>query len=824
MVLDSEANTINEEEKAKSENTYQKWFTEFLCQQGITLNTTYTIVAFIDFTSTPFRETSRSVLNLLDSSTTNNEAHNSDPKHKSPPDLERLQVYCDASSCILYLSISLNLTAQDILALSEVKEGTSVDKDDLSLLEYQTFRTLLFTFLISDLVVILNDSRLLTSTIISTLRLLSTLKRRIFPLLTAFEEQYSSGNGDGPHVDIGRGLSHFVRKVPTISFVFHGTSSNLTTRKFLFNLESRIKFIFRACGLLEHHERHFKYDGRQLFSLSPNSSNQSFVHFASWNTESNPVMDLLNHYFRVPTVERPSWEQLGKDDGNIDFDHVVTLKNQLLEWIKRSYELRSKRNFSETTALEIGYWVEASGFLFAKIFVSVSNADRKKSMEEIVYRKLKDYVELDRHVSLCHCKQAMKKSVDWYISECPPHYTEQLHEHKLNQALQHYRSMARGPCSSEFLNSVKKECQKYWENGHQRCEASSLTGHECGLSNIHGTGKESSRGGGKRDAKHKSPFQALHACNCGRSRRVRDDPFSLKEANYGFFKIPECCNNDDIVSYDFPVESFDTPMWSLVRIGPSNFYRPLFGLEKWDGFIGNCNFLMPWCIPSDETLNSRPEYRRKDSTSLSNGNNSALKEDTANRDQERLSEHSNRSGFDDKPRRSRRNRRNRGVGKHGRDGRSKPNGYLGIEYECPLGHRFLSCGSGRVCKLGHTEMEEAHSLIEQDFPIYITCPCSNTTTGPPINAQLQRIIMVTPSAPINCVLSPTVKIEVNERLISVPLCNDEGLTLPKESFMVLRLPYIYYDGKAAIAPPPNELKSKFYLAKNFLHTHSSEEP
>ena len=28
-------------------------------------------------------------------------------------------------------------------------------------------------------------------------------------------------------------------------------------------------------------------------------------------------------------------------------------------------------------------------------------------------------------------------------------------------------------------------------------------------------------------------------------------------------------------------------------------------------------------------------------------------------------------------------------------------GYVGAEYECPLGHRFLSCGDGRICKLGH---------------------------------------------------------------------------------------------------------------------------
>lgn len=30
-------------------------------------------------------------------------------------------------------------------------------------------------------------------------------------------------------------------------------------------------------------------------------------------------------------------------------------------------------------------------------------------------------------------------------------------------------------------------------------------------------------------------------------------------------------------------------------------------------------------------------------------------------------------------------------------------GFLGAEYECPLGHRFMSCGNGKICKLGHKD-------------------------------------------------------------------------------------------------------------------------
>lgn len=30
--------------------------------------------------------------------------------------------------------------------------------------------------------------------------------------------------------------------------------------------------------------------------------------------------------------------------------------------------------------------------------------------------------------------------------------------------------------------------------------------------------------------------------------------------------------------------------------------------------------------------------------------------------------------------------------------------YLHLEYECPLGHRFMSCGDGKVCKHGHVKV------------------------------------------------------------------------------------------------------------------------
>lgn len=49
-------------------------------------------------------------------------------------------------------------------------------------------------------------------------------------------------------------------------------------------------------------------------------------------------------------------------------------------------------------------------------------------------------------------------------------------------------------------------------------------------------------------------------------------------------------------------------------------------------------------------------------------------------------------------------------------------GYFGAEYECPQGHRFLSCGEGKVCKLGH----KGHPKVRQHFNFSSEICCSVT--------------------------------------------------------------------------------------------------
>lgn len=51
--------------------------------------------------------------------------------------------------------------------------------------------------------------------------------------------------------------------------------------------------------------------------------------------------------------------------------------------------------------------------------------------------------------------------------------------------------------------------------------------------------------------------------------------------------------------------------------------------------------------------------------------------------------------------------------------------FIGVEYECPRGHRFMSSSPGRILKAtGAGLVKDSAQLITQnDVPLYLPCPC-----------------------------------------------------------------------------------------------------
>ena len=67
---------------------------------------------------------------------------------------------------------------------------------------------------------------------------------------------------------------------------------------------------------------------------------------------------------------------------------------------------------------------------------------------------------------------------------------------------------------------------------------------------------------------------------------------------------------------------------------------------------------------------------------------------------------------DDPPKKEKRRQGKRRDREHRLDGLIR--GYIGAEYECPLGHRFLSCGDGRICKIGHKGHPKVYDISQHD--------------------------------------------------------------------------------------------------------------
>lgn len=148
-------------------------------------------------------------------------------------------------------------------------------------------------------------------------------------------------------------------------------------------------------------------------------------------------------------------------------------------------------------------------------------------------------------------------------------------------------------------------------------------------------------------------------------------------------------------------------------------------------------------------------------------------------------------------------------------------GYVGAEYECPHGHRFLSCGEGRVCKLGHAGHPKEHGnyFVHQDLPIFVICPCTyannaTSTNNLEVTAQLQRLYVVTPDEALTLSIEPKVEINIpgKEGTIVLDLGMEDGLSFGPNGVYILRLPFIYRDTEGLPIPVEVDVQKRLKSA------------
>ncbi|CAO2813034.1 unnamed protein product [Amaranthus hypochondriacus] len=202
---------------------------------------------------------------------------------------------------------------------------------------------------------------------------------------------------------------------------------------------------------------------------------------------------------------------------------------------------------------------------------------------------------INRKFSALWCQRALPAALEVYLKDLPSCYSTSQHQAQLEKALCAFHRMVKGPSVLEFRKKLEDECTSIWKSGRQLCDAISLTGNPC-MHQRHDVQNDNppSDAIGK---EHSSGFVFLHACACGRSRKLRADPFDFESANIKFNIFPDCDNLLPMlqlpkVSDDWPIQPSS---WSVIRVGGAKYYDPSKGLLQ-TGFPHNQKFLMRWTI------------------------------------------------------------------------------------------------------------------------------------------------------------------------------------------------------------------------------------
>ncbi|KAG8362668.1 hypothetical protein BUALT_BualtUnG0052700 [Buddleja alternifolia] len=198
---------------------------------------------------------------------------------------------------------------------------------------------------------------------------------------------------------------------------------------------------------------------------------------------------------------------------------------------------------------------------------------------------LRNGIGLTAKFSTLWCEKAFPIAKDVYLDDLPPCYPSSQHDDHLKKALRALTSMVKGPAVQLYMKKLKDECTSIWTSGRQLCDAVSLTGKPC-MHQRHDISEP-----------HSSGFVYLHACACGRSRRLRPDPFDYETANFAYNIFADC--DKLLPAVKLPEGSINGPIqpssWNLVRVGGARYYDPSKGLLQ-SGFYATQKFLLKWTI------------------------------------------------------------------------------------------------------------------------------------------------------------------------------------------------------------------------------------
>ncbi|PIC43272.1 hypothetical protein B9Z55_004067 [Caenorhabditis nigoni] len=133
--------------------------------------------------------------------------------------------------------------------------------------------------------------------------------------------------------------------------------------------------------------------------------------------------------------------------------------------------------------------------------------------------------------------------------------SKQEHLIRFNEATCYIETVV-GINQQEILSQVQTQCNDMWQSDLRACESISMMGHPC-VKKVHPTYGDQTVPEARWTA-HDASNTLVSTCVCGNKQLVRQEPFTLKEANYDFYEHPDfnCCKG--LWRYQFQLYQEDT--------------------------------------------------------------------------------------------------------------------------------------------------------------------------------------------------------------------------------------------------------------------------
>uniref|UniRef100_A0A8R1DND5 Nonsense-mediated mRNA decay factor SMG8 n=1 Tax=Caenorhabditis japonica TaxID=281687 RepID=A0A8R1DND5_CAEJA len=458
--------------------------------------------------------------------------------------------------------------------------------------------------------------------------------------------------------------------------------------------------------------------------------------------------------------------------------------------------------------------------------------------------------------------------------------SKEEHTAKFNEATQYIKSVVANN-TEDVLAKLQARCDEMWQSDMRACETMSLMGRAC-VKKFHPSFGDQSVPEAKWQA-HDAANTLVSTCVCGRKQAIRQEPFSVKEANFDFYDNNvefKCCRR--LWRYQFQLyqedseEKEDSIMWAdresnSLYAGAKKVRReeddedlevaPLTDSlmedddSEEDVRVRTQSSSSSTC--SDDDMYIRPSSSRRDDSNASKTEHDLCVE-YAKRLQKLEAAEKNNEFIVDVP-----NSLNTGklplfpswfltslgdssLYGHGKGLKNQPNFkiggeyltpvvvllpvdadtfnrdlikfrndefgsrrivssgkdgddsarvklFVGFEYECSRGHRFFVDHNGEplIYPKGSNVVRESAQrsalgdVLHSDLPIRRPCTCRKK---PLKSAQLQKIHVVTPKAPVQISVNPQILIPGHEGVYGI---GQNPLELHHSKYYILHLPAVY---------------------------------